>query len=84
MPFINNEGSLFFSSDGHVGLGLLDIFGTVADESGAIDPYSTVGHRPGQRAGKCQRSDAIHQAHGRLCRPLSTGNRLGLLSALSQ
>ncbi|WP_242120298.1 OmpA family protein [Aestuariivivens sediminicola] len=36
MPFINNEGSLFFSSDGHVGLGLLDIFGTVADESGAI------------------------------------------------
>jgi outer membrane protein OmpA-like peptidoglycan-associated protein len=36
MPFINNEGSLFFSSDGHVGLGLLDIFGTVANEDGDI------------------------------------------------
>lgn len=36
MPFINNEGSLFFSSDGHVGLGLLDIFGTVANEDGEI------------------------------------------------
>lgn len=36
MPFINNEGSLFFSSDGHVGLGLLDVFGTVANEDGEI------------------------------------------------
>ena len=36
MPFINNEGSLFFSSDGHVGLGLLDIFGTIANETGEI------------------------------------------------
>ena len=36
MPFINNEGSLFFSSDGHVGLGLLDIFGTVANEEDEI------------------------------------------------
>jgi outer membrane protein OmpA-like peptidoglycan-associated protein/tetratricopeptide (TPR) repeat protein len=32
-PFINNEGVLFFSSDGHVGLGLLDIFGTIKGEN---------------------------------------------------
>ncbi|MBD0832816.1 OmpA family protein [Aestuariibaculum sp. TT11] len=35
-PFINNEGTLFFSSDGHVGLGLLDVFATVADENNNI------------------------------------------------
>lgn len=35
-PFINNEGTLFFSSDGHVGLGMLDIFATVNDENDAI------------------------------------------------
>ncbi|MGZ0017407.1 OmpA family protein [Yeosuana sp. AK3] len=33
-PFINNEGTLFFSSDGHAGLGLLDIFGTIQGENG--------------------------------------------------
>jgi len=33
-PFINNEGTLFFSSDGHPGLGLLDIFGTIKGENG--------------------------------------------------
>ena len=33
-PFINNEGTLFFSSDGHPGLGLLDIFGTIQGENG--------------------------------------------------
>ena len=32
-PFINSEGAIFFSSDGHPGLGLLDIFGTVSNES---------------------------------------------------
>ena len=32
-PFINSEGAIFFSSDGHPGLGLLDIFGTVLDEN---------------------------------------------------
>ncbi|MEC3908673.1 OmpA family protein [Tamlana sp. 2201CG12-4] len=32
-PFINSEGVLFFSSDGHPGLGLLDIFGTVSDKN---------------------------------------------------
>lgn len=31
-PFINNEGVLFFSSDGHTGLGMLDIFATIKDE----------------------------------------------------
>lgn len=35
-PFVNKEGALFFSSDGHPGLGLLDIFGTVADENNTI------------------------------------------------
>lgn len=31
-PFINNEGVLFFSSDGHTGLGLLDVFATIKSE----------------------------------------------------
>ena len=31
-PFVNSEGVLFFSSDGHPGLGLLDIFATVSDK----------------------------------------------------
>jgi outer membrane protein OmpA-like peptidoglycan-associated protein len=35
-PFINGEGSLFFASDGHPGLGMLDIFGTVADSNSTI------------------------------------------------
>lgn len=35
-PFINNEGVLFFASDGHPGLGLLDIFGTVVNKSKKI------------------------------------------------
>jgi outer membrane protein OmpA-like peptidoglycan-associated protein len=35
-PFINSEGSLFFASDGHPGLGLLDIFGTVSDKNNNI------------------------------------------------
>lgn len=35
-PFINNEGTLFFSSDGHAGLGLLDIFGTIKGENDEI------------------------------------------------
>ena len=33
-PFINNEDVLFFSSDGHTGLGLLDVFGTIKGEEG--------------------------------------------------
>jgi outer membrane protein OmpA-like peptidoglycan-associated protein len=35
-PFINSEGALFFASDGHPGLGLLDIFGTVSDKKNTI------------------------------------------------
>ncbi|WP_034039979.1 OmpA family protein [Wocania ichthyoenteri] len=35
-PFINSENALFFSSDGHAGLGLLDIFGTVSDANNEI------------------------------------------------
>ncbi len=35
-PFINNEDVLFFASDGHPGLGLLDIFGTVSDKNNNI------------------------------------------------
>ena len=42
-PFINNEGILFFSSDGHLGLGLLDIFGTVADENNSITDVVNLG-----------------------------------------
>jgi outer membrane protein OmpA-like peptidoglycan-associated protein/tetratricopeptide (TPR) repeat protein len=33
-PFINEEGQLFFSSDGHVGFGQLDVFSTITDEGG--------------------------------------------------
>ncbi|AUP77202.1 OmpA family protein [Flavivirga eckloniae] len=35
-PFVNSEGVLFFASDGHPGLGLLDIFGTVSDKTNNI------------------------------------------------
>lgn len=35
-PFINNEGTLFFSSDGHIGLGLQDIFATIVNDSNEI------------------------------------------------
>ncbi len=35
-PFINSEGVLFFSSDGHTGLGLLDIFATIKEDNGAF------------------------------------------------
>lgn len=38
-PFINNEGVLFFSSDGHTGLGLLDIYASIKgeDEESIVD-----------------------------------------------
>ncbi|TXE15234.1 OmpA family protein [Seonamhaeicola algicola] len=32
-PFINQEDVLFFSSDGHTGLGLLDVFATIKGEN---------------------------------------------------
>ena len=35
-PFINQEDVLFFSSDGHTGLGLLDIFATIKDDEGTF------------------------------------------------
>lgn len=33
-PFIHKDGVLYFSSDGHVGMGLLDVFATVTDDKG--------------------------------------------------
>ncbi|WP_233783270.1 OmpA family protein [Flavivirga eckloniae] len=42
-PFINNEGVLFFSSDGHPGLGLYDIFGTIKGEDGGIADVINLG-----------------------------------------
>ncbi|MBC3759517.1 OmpA family protein [Hyunsoonleella sp. SJ7] len=42
-PFINNEGILFFSSDGHFGLGLLDIYGTITDDDGNIADIVNLG-----------------------------------------
>ena len=35
-PFINEEGKLFFSSDGHVGFGQMDIFSAISNEAGEI------------------------------------------------
>ena len=35
-PYVNKEGKLFFSSDGHVGFGQLDIYSTVADADNKI------------------------------------------------
>jgi len=35
-PFIHKEGTLFFSSDGHVGFGLLDVFATITDENNEV------------------------------------------------
>ncbi|MEW4925373.1 OmpA family protein [Algibacter sp. 2305UL17-15] len=42
-PFMNNEGILFFSSDGHFGLGLLDVFGTISNENGEITDVVNLG-----------------------------------------
>jgi len=35
-PFIHDMGTLFFSSDGHIGLGMLDVFATVKDDNDQI------------------------------------------------
>ena len=35
-PFVNSEDAFFFSSDGHPGLGLLDVFGTVSNNNKII------------------------------------------------
>lgn len=42
-PYINNEGQLFFSSDGHVGFGQLDVFGTILDIDGTIKDVINLG-----------------------------------------
>lgn len=42
-PFINNEGTLFYASDGHLGIGLLDIYGTITDEDNKIVDYVNLG-----------------------------------------
>lgn len=42
-PFMNTEDILFFSSDGHLGLGLLDIFATVYDENGTLSDVVNLG-----------------------------------------
>ncbi|GGX24097.1 OmpA family protein [Aquimarina muelleri] len=39
-PYISNNGTLYFSSDGHIGLGGLDIFVSVPDEYGFSDSYN--------------------------------------------
>ena len=35
-PFIHNNGTLFFSSDGHMGLGQLDIFATIVNRENEV------------------------------------------------
>lgn len=42
-PFVNTENVLFFSSDGHLGLGLLDIFATVLDENEVLTDVVNLG-----------------------------------------
>ncbi|WP_025667379.1 OmpA family protein [Aquimarina megaterium] len=39
-PYISDSGRLYFSSDGHVGLGGLDIFVSVPNESGFSDAFN--------------------------------------------
>ncbi len=42
-PFVNNEGKLFFASDGHMGFGQLDVFATVSDTRGAVTDIINLG-----------------------------------------
>lgn len=42
-PYVNNEGQLFFSSDGHPGFGQLDVFATVADSTGTFKDVINLG-----------------------------------------
>lgn len=42
-PYINNEGQLFFSSDGHVGFGQLDVFAAITNEEGKIKDIVNLG-----------------------------------------
>lgn len=43
-PFINAENQLFFSSDGHVGFGQLDVFSTISNEKGEITDVINLGY----------------------------------------
>lgn len=42
-PWISSDGNLFFSSNGHVGLGGLDVFVMLADKNGAFGKMMNVG-----------------------------------------
>ncbi len=42
-PFVNNEGTLFFSSKGHIGLGMFDIFAAIKDENDEISDVINLG-----------------------------------------
>ncbi|MCM5663034.1 OmpA family protein [Galbibacter mesophilus] len=42
-PFVNSESTLFFSSDGHEGLGLLDIYATITSEENKISSIVNMG-----------------------------------------
>ncbi len=42
-PYVNNEGQLFFSSDGHPGFGMLDVFATVSDSTGTFKDVVNLG-----------------------------------------
>ncbi|MGH2666259.1 OmpA family protein [Flavobacterium sp.] len=42
-PFVHNDGNLFFSSDGLLGLGQLDIFTTVLNDEGNIQDIINLG-----------------------------------------
>ncbi|QFZ55586.1 flagellar motor protein MotB [Oceanihabitans sp. IOP_32] len=42
-PFVNNENILFFASEGHVGLGMLDIFATVRDKNNEFTDVINMG-----------------------------------------
>jgi len=43
-PFVNSEGRLFFSSDGHVGFGQLDVFSTILNEEDEIIDVINLGN----------------------------------------
>lgn len=43
-PFINTENKLFFSSDGHVGYGQLDVFSTISNEKGEVIDVINLGY----------------------------------------
>jgi len=42
-PFINAENKLFFSSDGHVGFGQMDVYSTISNEEGEITDVINLG-----------------------------------------